>query len=160
MRADAGILIDGWLFNAYNELADGNSTGYVRLTRAAAAYHEKYMREKRNDPGWAGKLLPEFDDLQIDAFGNWLAPAVACDRPDAAETRLWQNAPLYLRQSVYDALVPLLTAECDLHNFEFSRAFPEPKGMAEYRELHRPPTEPTPEKDVQTLPRPAGGVVR
>jgi hypothetical protein len=154
---DAGILIDAWLFNAYDELADGNATGYVRLVRAAAAYHDKYMREKRNDPGWAGKRLPEFEDLQVDAFGNWLARPSRSVALTLQKARLWQNAPLSLRQSVYDALEPQLKAECDYHDFDVAKAFPEPKGMTEFREQHRPATEVPAETDVQTLPRKPGG---
>ncbi len=154
---DATLLIDGWLLNAYNELADGNTTGYVRLVRAAAAYHEKYMRDKRHDPGWAGKLLPEFTDLQIDAFGNWLARPSRSVSFTLQKVRLWQNAPLYLRQAVYDPLRPLLTAECDYLDFDVARAFPEPKGMDEFRQQRPERYEAEPERDTRTLPRGSGG---
>jgi hypothetical protein len=154
---DVMLLIDGWLLDAYNELADGDPTGYVRLVRAAAAYHEKYMRDKRGDPGWAGKLLPEFTDLQIDAFGNWLVRPTRSAAVVLHKVRLWQNAPLYLRQSVYDALWPELRAECDALDFDVARAFPEPKGMAEFRAQHPRPEQPAPPAEAQTPPRTPGG---
>ena len=154
---DAMLLIDGWLFNAYDRLADGDTTAYVRLVRAAAAYHEKYMREKRTDPGYAGKLLPEFTDLQVDAFGNWLVRPSRSVSFTLRKARLWQNAPLYLRQYVYDPLLPELKAECDYLDFDVAKAFPEPKGLDEFRQQHPERYPPEPERDVHTLPQTPGG---
>jgi hypothetical protein len=156
---DALYLTDGWLFNAYEQLADGNATGYVRLVRAAESYHEKYMREKRNDPGWAGKLLPAFGDLQIDTFGNWLARPSRSVSFTLHKVHLWQNAPLYLRQPVYDALLPAFKAECDYLDFDVARAFPEPADMDKFRQQHpeRYQREPQAEPESQTLPRTPGG---
>jgi hypothetical protein len=154
---DVMLLVDGWLIDAYNSLADGNTTGYVRLVRAASAYHEKYMREKRDDPGWAGKRLPEFNDLQIDAFGNWLARPARAAAIELQKIRLWHNAPLYLRQTVYDALLPQFKAECDYLDYDVAKAFPEPKGMEEFRQQRPQRPAPQPESDVRTLPQRPGG---
>jgi hypothetical protein len=117
------------------------------------------MQEKRGDPGWEGKLLPEFKDLQIDAFGNWLARPSRSVSFTLHKIRLWQNAPLYLRQYVYDILLPAFQAECDYHDFDVTKAFPEPKGMDEFRQQHPARYEPQPgaEPESQTLPRTSGG---
>ncbi len=129
------ILIDGWLSNAFSQLAAGDVDAYARLVRAARDYYEEYMRTKRDDPGWERARLPEFIDLQIDAFGMWFAtqPGIA---PAATlhKVRLWDRAPLYLRQAVYDRLLPSFQAECQQHGFDVDRAFPEPRGMAEFRQ--------------------------
>jgi hypothetical protein len=153
---DAMMLIDGWLINAYDQLADGNVLGYSHLVRAAESYYEKYMRDKRGDPGWAGKYLPEFADLQTDVFGEWLARPSRSVSFTLHKVRLWQNAPLYLRQSVYDALVPAFKSECDYLDFDVAKAFPEPKGMDEYRKQHPERTEPGAPDESQTLPRKSG----
>lgn len=161
---DILLVLDAWFTSAYNELADGDVTSYIRLMNTAREYHEHYMREKRNDPGWAGKRIPEFVDLQIDAFGRWFdRPAVMPGdtlRLSSAATlqkiRLWQQAPLYLRQAVYDPLLPKLKEECDLWEFDVARAFPEPKGMEEYRQQHPERFKEAKDPDVQNLPRPPG----
>ena len=148
---DVMLLIDGWLINAYNQLADGDTNSYVRYVDAAREYHKKYMEDKRGDPGWANRYLPEFLDLQVDALGAWLARPPVSSATTLHKARLWQNAPVYLRQAVYDTLLPGLQAECDHWNFDVSKAFPEPKGLDEYRKQHperyKPGAEPQPEAE-------------
>jgi hypothetical protein len=130
------IVIDGWLFNAYTQLASGDTTSYVRLVRAAQEYHENYMQNKRGDLGFGRQKIPEFADMQSDAFGNWLAPPAATPLQTLHKAKLWQVAPLYLRQTVYDNLLPLFRSECSLWNYDLAKAFPEPKDMDTYRKEH------------------------
>jgi len=138
---EIALLMGDWLFRAFDELADGDTTAYARLVRAAAEYHEKYMREKRNDPTWASKRLPELVDLQVDAFAAWLSRPAVSPAITLQKARLWRNAPLYLRQRVYDGILPLLKSECERWDFDLGRAFPQPPGMEEHRQ---PPAEPSP----------------
>ena len=44
-----------------------------------------------------------------------------------------------LRQSVYDSMLPTVTAQCELAGFDVAKAFPEPVGMAAYREKNPKP---------------------
>jgi hypothetical protein len=133
---EIGIIIGGWLYNAYSVLAEGDVTTYVRLVRTARDYHESYMRDKRADVGYGHVLLKDFLDLQVDAFGAWLARPPISPASTLHKARLWRQAPLYLRQSVYDDLFPQLKSECDYWDFDVAKAFPEPTGMAEYRLQH------------------------
>ena len=78
-------------------------------------------------------------------------------------SRLWRRAPLYVRQAVYDDLLPMFERECQVWEFDLARAFPEPPGMEAYREAHpdrrRAPAadEAGQEQDVRTMPRGSGG---
>ena len=139
---DIMIVIDGWLNNAYTQLAAGDTESYVRLVKAAQEYHENYMVKKRDDPTVGRQKIPEFLDLQIDAFGNWLAPPASAPMRTLDKVLLWGVAPLYLRQAVYDDLRPLLESECNLWDFDLSQAFPEPPGMDVYRQQHPERTAP------------------
>ena len=150
---DVLIALDGWLYNAYGELADGNLVAYVRLVDAARQYHESYMRDKRGDPGWERVHLPEFINMQIDTFGRWLLERPISSAYVLQKARLWRRAPLFLRQAVYDDLLPQLASECDLWGYDVAKVFSEPKGMAEYREQHPERyREERPDK-VESLPR-------
>ncbi len=139
---DIMIVIDGWLNNAYAQLAAGDTEGYVRLVQAAQEYHENYMVKKRDDPTVGRQKIPEFLDLQIDAFGNWLASPATSPLRSLDKVRLWGVAPLYLRQAVYDDLRPLFESECNLWDFDLNQAFPEPPGMDVYRQQHPERTAP------------------
>lgn len=151
---EIALALGGWLYNAYNELAAGNVAAYVRLVNVARKYHENYMRDKRGDRGSERVYLPEFIDIQVDAFGTWFV-----DQPSGSpayllhKTRLWRRAPLYLRQAVYDDLAPRFKAECDAWNFDVTRVFPEPKGMAEYRAQHPERYQKEREGKIENLPR-------
>jgi len=150
---DILIIVDAWLMQAYDALANGDFVGYARHVRAARDYHESFMHDKRNDPLTRRTWLKEFALLQIDAFGEYLARPAWSSTVTLHKTRLWRNAPLALRQAVYDDLLPLFKTECDVWQFDISRAFPEPPGMDEYRRQRPPRGEEQPERDSRPLPR-------
>ncbi len=160
---DIRLVLDGLLYNAYTELAKGNVTRYARVARTAQQYHTRYMQKKGNLP--TGRLdIPPFREVTVDAFGRWLAQGPPMAPADTLhKVRLWRRAPLYLRQVVYDDLLPMFERECELWEFELEQAFPEPPGMEEYREAHperrRDPAadEAGRDEDVRTLPRGPGG---
>lgn len=153
---DILIIVDAWLIQAYDALAAGDFVGYARHIRAARDYHESFMRDKRDDPLTRRTWLKDFAQLQVDAFGAYLARPSRSSAFTLHKTRLWQNAPLPLRQGVYDDLLPLLKSECEFYRFDVARAFPEPSGMDEYRRQRPPRGEELPESDTRTLPRVSG----
>lgn len=150
---DILIIVDAWLIQAYDALASGDFVGYARHVRAARDYHESFMRDKRDDPLTRRTWLREFAELQIDAFGQYLARPAWAPAVTLHKTRLWRNAPLALRQAVYDDLLPRFQSECDVWEFDVSRAFPEPADMDEYRRQRPPRREELPERDTRPLPR-------
>jgi len=150
---DILIVIEGFLLRAFEELAAGNLTSYTRYTQVAREYHDSYMREKRADPLTKRVWLKEFDQLQIDSFAAWLLRPSPAEAATLHKVHLWRNAPVILRQAVYDDLLPLLKSECEFFEFDVAKAFPEPPAMDEYRRQHPRRAEPEPEPEVRTLPR-------
>lgn len=145
-------MINGFLNNACDQLAQGNRRRYVQLVRRAQEIHEDYMGKKRGVE-YQRLRLPEFLELQTDMFHNWFRTPALTHVATLRKVKLWKRAPLYLRQSVYDALLPLFRAECEHWDFDLAEAFPEPKGMDEFRadqpERYREDTD----TDVRTVPQ-------
>jgi hypothetical protein len=151
------IAIDGLLTLGYSELADGNVTRYGRLVRRARELQSNYNSNKL-DKASARLRLPEFVDLQTDALYSILAPPSVTPQMALRKIRLWRATPLYLRQDVYDELLPTFTAECNAFSFDVARAFPEPPGMDSFRQAHPERRKPgATEEDVETLPQKLGG---
>lgn len=128
-------VLGGFLYNGYRELAAGNVTRYVRIVRQAERFHANYM-EQKSEPGYERLRLPPFRDIQIDAFFLWLRQPALSEALLFEKVRLWQSAPLFLRQNVYDALFPQFESECDYWRYNVSKAFPEPPGMEAFREAN------------------------
>ncbi len=131
---EARLALDGLFFAAFEALADGDATRYASQHETAQELYRRYMADKQ-EKLMASKRLPPFLDVQVDAFAQWFV-----QRPPTSpnqtlrKIRLWWAAPLYLRQAVYDDLLPLFRNECSQWRFDVTRAFPEPPGMDVYRE--------------------------
>lgn len=130
---DTQVAINALLLSAYNELAQGNLTRYNNLVNVAYDLHERYSKEKA-DPLTDRLQLAPFVEMQADAMKVYLVgfPAVA-EAQTLHKARLWGVAPVHLKQRVFDELADYLKEECDLWQFDFAKAFPEPPGMAEFR---------------------------
>jgi hypothetical protein len=145
------IVINSFLINAYQELAGGNVERYAKLVRRAYQFYEDYMAKKRQE-GYERLRLPPFEEMQVDAFVNFLKTPAYGEVDTIHKVHLWHSAPLYLRQPAYDLLLPAFTAECNYFGFDLEKAFPEPPGMEAYRKTRAPRQEEDLEDDVITLP--------
>lgn len=155
-QREARLALDGLLYAAFEELAVGNATEYVQYVDRAHGLFAEYMKDKDNRMS-ESKRLPPFADILGDAFTDRLAIPPASALQTVTKARLWAAAPLGLRQSVYDRLRPLLAQECEYFEFDLERAFPEPEGMAEYRQLHPERYPEQREREVETLPQTIDG---
>ncbi|NLG44606.1 MAG: hypothetical protein GX547_15290 [Phycisphaerae bacterium] len=129
------IVIRSMLENAYNKLAEGDGVAYNKYVKKALEFHEVYQKEKADWRTGRVTLLP-FSNYQVDTLRQWLSfPGF---RPELTlrKVRFWWNAPLTLRQSIYDELIPALARECAYWDFDSAKAFPEPEGMEQYRKEH------------------------
>jgi len=152
------IVLDSMLRNAYNKLADGDVSRYAHLVQRAGELHAAY-EQKKAEPGYERLRLPPYADLQADVLFDWMRDAPVNELVTLRKARLWERLPLYLRQSVYDPLLPMFKLECDHYEFDLQKAFPEPPGMKEFREAHPERYQNrTPESgdNVETLPRGTG----
>lgn len=152
------LALNGLMFHAFERLARGDMQVYLRYMQRAQELHAEFMKDKGGDVFMESKQLRPFREMQIDAFLEWFARPPISPMQTIQKIRLWRAAPLYLRQGVYDELLPALEAECDAWDFELARAFPEPKNMAQYREqreLRR--KDPMGDPNVITLPKGSGG---
>jgi len=137
---DTQLAINGVLVWAYNELAQGNRERYINLVRwARRELYDRYMAEK-SDLATIRLRLPPFPDVQADVLKVWLAQPAVSPWRTLEKSYLWKNLLVirqaYLVRRVHDDLLPGLTAECEHWDFDVARAFPEPPGMAEFREQH------------------------
>jgi hypothetical protein len=133
---DITSIVNGFLTNAYNELAEGDVERYVATVRKARDLYDNYMQEKLSEGGWDRVMLPDFSDMMADAFGAWFQTPPVSPAETIHKVRLWRAAPLLLRQAVYDALLPLFRAEAEHWGFALDRTFPEPPGMEAFRAAH------------------------
>ncbi len=144
------LLLDSLFRSSMTELAAGNVSRFVQIVRRAQQFHEDYNRRQEDTPRLK---LPAFVDMQTDAFGNFLAEPVPTPLLTLQKVQLWERAPLYLRQRVYDFIRPALAAECEYYALDVNKAFPEPPGMDEFRRSHPELYPATPEG---TTPAPPG----
>jgi hypothetical protein len=138
------------LLTAFGELAQGNFNSYHRMVERARRFHTRYHEEKVTDIS-DSKKLPPFADIHTDALRLLLMQPAPTHLLTFLKAELWKYAPINLKQAVYDDLLPGLAEECAAWNFDVSKSFPEPPGMAEYRKAHpgrgpeeRPETAETP----------------
>ncbi len=129
---DTRNFIAGLLIQAFDELAQGNRAGYSRNVKQAQALHFEFHH---GDTPPAEKLrMPPLFDIAADVLRFYLSqpgmsPLVTLDK-----ARLWLGLPVDLKQEVYDELSERLAQECEQWQFDVAKAFPEPPGMAEFRE--------------------------
>ncbi len=160
---EARLALDGLLYAANSQLAAGDVARYVSIVDRARELHADYMKDKKTGTRMEDRIsLPDFIQMQADALMGWLAQPPVSPLQTIQKVRLWRAAPLYLRQRAYDELKPIMEAECKLWNFDPARAFPEPKGMEEFRRQHPPlrETQPRPRGDAQVetpSQQPGGG---
>ncbi|MFH1748033.1 MAG: hypothetical protein ABIG44_13440 [Planctomycetota bacterium] len=161
-QRETNRVIENLLYRAYTELSNENITPYNRLVAKALDFHKEYMKEHHGETG-PRMQLPPFRDMQIDTFRDWLAmlpvnadPRLHDSNVTIRKSHLWRVAPLRLKQSVYDDLIPYLRQECDMWEFDVTKAFPEPPGMKEYRAAHPRRDIDRPDSGTETPVQPPG----
>jgi hypothetical protein len=120
------------IHRSYRELAEGDAERAVVLWETAKQVYEYYMKDMWQDRVGRRKLerLPILRADGLEAFlGNVSLPLVA-------KIRVWRAVELRTRQIVWDRVQRLLTKLCTDHDppLDAARAFPEPPGMADYRQ--------------------------
>jgi hypothetical protein len=121
------------LVRAFDELMQGNLAGYYPLLRKARGLHANY-NEGRMTEQTDKMRLPPFRDYQADVLRDWFRQPAISPTVTVNKARLWRYLPLYLKQAVYDDLLPLFQRECEAMGFDVARAFPEPADMEQYRQ--------------------------
>ncbi|MGD8450353.1 MAG: hypothetical protein PVJ57_00915 [Phycisphaerae bacterium] len=150
---ETGRLIADLLYRAYEALADEDAATYNQLVSKALEFHTQYTIEHKTQTTPRMALRP-FQDYQIDMFREWFNVPVLSSTITIHKAHLWRVAPPTLKQWVYDDLIGVLSAECAAWNFDPAKAFPEPPGMAEFREAHPRREVDRQETDVETVPEP------
>lgn len=147
------IMLSGMLQNAYTQLGAGNVERCFQIVTRGRDLWVNYMKSKQ-ESGYERLWIQSYENMQIDVFGQCLVTPLAGPAAALERVRLWQRAPLFLRQAVYDDLQPVFAAICKQLDFDETKAFPEPADMETYRISHPPrrSTEMRPDSDVRTLP--------
>lgn len=113
------------------------STGDLEYGSSSERLARRLHREWNADQAGVGSsrnLLPPFDEMYADAFRSFLSIPSQSFIHVLEKARIWPTAPLNIRQRVYDPIREQLANECAVFSFDVTKAFPEPEGMAEYRE--------------------------
>lgn len=158
---EARNMVSGLISRSYDELASGNLAQYNAMTNTALQVHAKYNVDpvRKLDGPLLHKKLQPFPDMKMDILRAWLGAPPASAATTVRKARLWNMLPVQERQAVYDDLLPRLTEECKLWQFDVATAFPEPPDMDAYRKTvgRRGPTLPTdqPETPAQNLNAPS-----
>lgn len=132
IQADAARTVAGLIQQSLAALTAGEFEQSSAYLRQAREIHARF-NEMKHDVAIRRMSLPPFADMYTDEFGYFMSLPAQSYALTLEKARLWNVAPVFLRQRVYDALLPLLAEECDAFGLEVARAFPEPPGMAEFR---------------------------
>lgn len=135
-----GAFIDAMMMLAFQKgLANNRTDVFNHHLDLGRKVLEKFERKAIADPRLAQgstrarMRLGDFDKLLTSAFERFMT---APELDPLLRVRVWRNAPLVLRQRVYDKMVAMLRSQMVQAGFDFDRAFPEPPGMAEYRQRY------------------------
>lgn len=131
------MTVQAILIEAFDELGRGNVQRYNALANKSYEFYEVYMQEKARYTSEHHKL-PPFPDMQADALAQYMRLPSLNPGAMLHKVRLWSLLPQSLRRPVYDFLIEGLRAECQWYDFDPEKSFPEPQGMAEFREKWTP----------------------
>lgn len=128
----AGALIRSFTQRALKQFALGLTDSGVTSLRRARQCYDYWMEDTRKDINERRKMQPFrviFRD-EIEAYLTY--PRVS----PLYKTRLWKGLPLRSRQMLFDRVRPYLERLCDAQDppWDDRVAFPEPPGMAKFRE--------------------------
>lgn len=136
---EANSAINALLDAAFDQLTQGSLPRYTNLVNIALDIHTNYMKEKADER--SDRLrLPPFVEMQADRLREFMVEPALSDTQMVRKARLWAVTPINLKQRVYDDLQAPLKYYCDAFELDFAKAFPEPPGMAEWREKNPPRT--------------------
>jgi len=127
-------LIGAALRTAYVQRVLGDPAGYAQSVRFARRVYDAYSK------GTPSRMaMPPMDTLARDVLVNLLVRP----RPMGVNLSLVNRADLYksldieMQQSLYDMIWPLLRPECQAWEIDFDKAFPEPPGMEQVRQVRQ-----------------------
>lgn len=147
--------ISQFIFSALMHLAEGNTTLY-RLHRAKAeSLHENWHKDTGGTGTGEHKLgFPPISEIEIDSIYDFLRQPPVSPGVTLLKANLWANLYLPAKQAVWDRVAEFLKEECGLPDppFDFTRAFPEPPDMEQYRKDHPSRSRTEEERDIMTLP--------
>ena len=127
------LAINAWMANAYDNLADGNIVQYNNLRKMALELHRNYHGQL-SDMATSKRLAP-FNEMQVDMLLFTFRQPAVNHLILLRKVKLWRNLPQNLKRAVWDQARELFAAECQLYEFDVAKAFPEPAGMEQFREV-------------------------
>jgi len=128
----ANMLINALIYRSLWQLGMENAPQSVAIMEEARKVYAYYMSDKWGDPQdrrKLGKLIV----LRADGVEAFLSdPGI----PITQKIRMWKGIDERTRQMVWDRIEPFLVELCNNNDppLDRSKAFPEPPGMAEYRQ--------------------------
>lgn len=134
-RRVALTMIASMLYRAYLSLASGQGDDYARAIQEASQIYRRYQEERADTPEGRLALMP-FSQVQSGALIDFIA-----DRSIPVELRslAWNRTSEEVRRWCWDIVAEFVAAECARLSLDCNRAFPEPPGMAEFRQRHPTP---------------------
>lgn len=129
--------VNGVISYAFDVLSNGDLAQYNLLLSQAAAWHRKYNNPKSEAGKESDRInLAPIPELCADILRSKFRDPAAGQELTLRKARLWMYLPPNLQMAIYDDVQSALSAECNLWSYDPARAFPEPKGMADYRATH------------------------
>ncbi|MFQ6049309.1 MAG: hypothetical protein ACE5K7_08095, partial [Phycisphaerae bacterium] len=105
-------------------------------------------KDKREDLT-ARRQLPPFEQMKAGALATYLLYGPL---HEIYKVQLWRTVPVALKRTIYDQVRPGLQQICTRAEWDIHKAFPEPPGMQQYRQTHRP-LEPARQASPEPAPR-------
>jgi hypothetical protein len=157
MRAVVSSLVGRAIDEGY---ATGRTADATRLLTVARRIYDNYQRQRDNlkakNAQQSRMSLGPFDDLVGDMLAEYMIVPINPSVPVYAKARTWANAPIAVKQRVFDRIQPKLYAEASQMGLAAEIAYPPPPGMEEYRKAHpaigpaAPAASPTPNQNAKT----------
>ena len=146
--------IEQGLVNDRTEVADRYMALAQRLHRI---YQEKQDYVGRLQNVQNRMALPSWDQMQADAFSEFMRRPVQVVEHLLIKSRAWRGAPEPWRQRVYDLVAPMLQDEATAFNLQLANVYPEPSGMEAYRKANPAPPALLARPNDPPLPPPVPG---
>ncbi len=132
-EVDAKRMIAGLMRWSFESAASGDQVKAANLIRQAHEVHKSF-NEMKERVTIKRHQLPPFMEMYADEFVLHMMQRSFNDLSTIHKSRVWAAAPVFLQQRAYDRVLASLQTECEAFGLDVEKAFPEPPGMAEFRE--------------------------
>jgi hypothetical protein len=143
-------------------LVAGQAQRAARLLDEARFAHSVYQKkqdyktEASDEIGRNRMALPSFERMVGDVLSSYLLAPVNGQRAALLKARAWNNAPIPIKQRLFDNIKARLYKQVRASGLNPEIAIPEPPGMEAYRKTHaqpKPAEAPAPEGTQSQTPR-------